>query len=75
MDEIHIGKAIHEKIKEQGRKMTWLAGQLNCDRTNIYKILKKPHLDSELLLRISKILDHDFFNFYSEDVKNSGKPK
>lgn len=39
----------------------WLAKKINCDRTNIYKIFQRPSIDTELLARISKALDYDFF--------------
>lgn len=73
MNDIHIGKMIRKTLDEQGRKITWFAEQLNCDRTNIYKILQKQHLDAELLLRISKILNFDFFSYYSKDIKDNNK--
>ena len=32
----------------------------NTDRTNVYKILNKETIDLQLLIRISKLLHHDF---------------
>jgi len=41
--DIHIGLLIQNKMNEQGRSANWLAKQLNCDRSNIYKIYMKSN--------------------------------
>jgi plasmid maintenance system antidote protein VapI len=66
MKEIHIGKLIQAKMEAEGRSVTWLAKQLHCYRSNVYKIYQKQTIDMDLLLRISKILKTDFFNYYSD---------
>ena len=67
--DIHIGQAIEHVLREQGRSASWLAKQLHCDRTNIYKIFKRASIDTVLLQRISAALDVDFFRLY---VKKPG---
>lgn len=57
----HIGKAIKKELARQERSVTWLARQLFCDRSNIYRIFQKESLDTHLLARISIILRHNFF--------------
>lgn len=52
-------------MREQGRTTVWLARQLGCARTFVYRIYERPSIDTSLLLRISKILEHDFFCDYS----------
>jgi hypothetical protein len=47
------------------RSAVWLAKQLNCDRSNIYRIYQKEVIDTCLLFNISKVLHFDFFQFYS----------
>ena len=70
-EEIHIGKLIRKKWEEDGHSVSWLARKMSCDRTNIYKIFEKKHIDVVQLLRISLILNHDFFAYYSDYfVKN-----
>ena len=63
---IHIGELIEEELHRQERSVTWFAKKLCCDRTNAYKIFKKQNIDTDLLLRISQILDKDFFTTYSQ---------
>ena len=70
-DEIHIGKLIHQKLKEKERTVSWLARKLHCDRSNIYKIFKKSNVDLHLLLKISNILEYDFFKLLSEKINNN----
>ncbi|MCF0191794.1 MAG: XRE family transcriptional regulator [Marinilabiliaceae bacterium] len=65
---IHIGQEIEACLHKQERSVAWLARQLNCDRTNIYKIFKKESIDTLLLQRISKVLNYDFFALYSDNV-------
>lgn len=62
---VHIGNLIKEELRRQGRSVGWFARELYCDRTNVYDIFKRPSLDTSLLLRISQLLQHDFFRYYS----------
>lgn len=52
-------------MQRQGRSASWLAQQICCERRNVYKIYSRASLDTELLLRISRALNHDFFRYYS----------
>lgn len=63
---IHIGQLIEAELHRQERSVTWFAKKLYCDRTNVYKIFKKQSIDTELLWRISVILDCNFFKIYEE---------
>jgi len=66
---IHIGEAIEKELAAQRRSAAWLAEQIYCDRSNVYRLFRKSSIDSELLLRISHILDRDFFALYSEEIR------
>lgn len=70
---IHIGKIIESELHRQERSVTWFANKLYCDRTNIYKIFKRGSIDSDLLLRISNVLNHNFFNYYLNELENYEK--
>ena len=65
---IHIGKMIEAELHRQERTVAWFARNLYCERTNVYHIFKRQSLDTELLLRISRLLDHDFFKYYSSEA-------
>jgi len=61
-DEIHIGKNIKNRMKEEGRSANWLAKKLSCNRANIYKIYEKSDINIVRLLQISRALNYNFFN-------------
>ncbi len=63
---VHTGRLIACELKRQRRPVSWLAEKLYCDRSNVYRLLQKSSLDSNLLLRISNILRCDFFAAYSK---------
>lgn len=65
LTKIHIGREIKRVLQEQRRPASWLAQQLSCNRTNVYKIFGKSSIDTHLLMRISKILSYDFFYYLS----------
>lgn len=68
---MHVGQLIREEFlkHEKSHSVTWFAQQLNCNRANIYNIFNRSSIDTELLYRISKVLDHDFFLDISEEYK------
>lgn len=68
---IDIGQAIKEQMERQGKTVGWLAKELSCDRTNIYSIYRRQSIDSNLLLRISVALQHNFFEILSEEFNQS----
>ena len=42
--------------------------ELNCSRSNVYKIFEKPTLDTAILLQVSKLLKVDFFRYYTNEL-------
>lgn len=68
---MHIGERIREVLSQQPKTHTvvWFAKQLNCDRRNIYKIFLRNNIDIILLLRISRILNHNFFKELSDSIE------
>lgn len=63
--DIHIGKLIRSYLKQHGQSVSFLARELGCKREQCYRIFAKKSIDTDLLLRISKILQHDFFTYYT----------
>ncbi len=62
---IHIGTIIREELKIQNQTVSWLARQLRTNRMAVYRIFESPSIDTSLLLRLSLILNTDFFAIYS----------
>lgn len=65
---IDIGQVIKERVISQRISVVWLARQLGCSRTNVYKIFEKHSVDTEQLMRISQVLNFDFFKPYMEEL-------
>ena len=65
---IHIGSLIEQELRRHDRSVTWLASELHCDRTNVYKVFKRKSIDTRLLVDISVILQHNFFLDYADEV-------
>ena len=54
------------ELAQQGRSITWLATQLGYSRQYMYKLFRRKWIYTDLLLKISDLLDYDFFRCYSE---------
>lgn len=70
-DKRDIGQLIKIELERQERTVSWFARKLCCDRSNVYKIFKRSTIDTELLLRISQILQHDFFEIYRKQINGN----
>lgn len=66
---MHIGNKIQEVIRERGMSVPAFASAIHCTRGNVYKILGKSSIDTELLLKISEVLEYDFFKEYSSCIQ------
>src|SRR5687767_14759979 len=64
---VEIGHKIKEVFDNQNMKLTEFADELGTVRQNVYRIFKKRHLDTGLLLKISQVLHHNFFQYYVGD--------
>ncbi|MBR1521121.1 MAG: helix-turn-helix transcriptional regulator [Bacteroidaceae bacterium] len=58
---ISIGEKIKDELCRQERGVSWLAEKLGCSRMAVYRIFEKNSIDTHLLYRIGKVLNHDFF--------------
>lgn len=68
LSSIHIGSLIEEQVRIHKMSISSFAKKLNCDRTNVYDIFKRATIDTELLYRISKVLNYNFFDLYSKKL-------
>ena len=64
--ESHIGRIIKAELARQGRSIAWLANEVNYTRQNMYHLLNRGFVYTDLLLKISEILHCDFFHHYSD---------
>ena len=66
MATVEIGQKIKEVFEARHKKLTDFADELGTVRQNVYRIFRKRHLDTGLLLKISQVLDYNFFQYYIE---------
>ncbi|MBO7652381.1 MAG: XRE family transcriptional regulator [Bacteroidales bacterium] len=66
---INIGMAIREELKRQERSVAWFARKLGTSRMACYRIFESYSIDTYMLLKISRALNHDFFALYSDSMK------
>ena len=64
MAPVEIGQKIKEVFDGRHMKLTDFADELGTVRQNVYRIFRKRHLDTGLLLKISQVLHHNFFQYY-----------
>lgn len=69
---MHVGDFIKKEMVRQGRRVSWLANQLGCHRNNVYLIYSRSWIDTETLMKISAILQHDFFADLSKEFQKEG---
>lgn len=72
VNELHIGQRIHDELKRNGITVTWLAQQLNMERSGLYYTFRHNSISLELLLRISAILNHNFMQDVTDIYRKYG---
>ena len=65
---LSIGQIIKEELDKQGLSAGWLAKELGCNRSSIYRCLSRNSIDTDLLAEISRVLGRDFFKDLSDNL-------
>lgn len=65
---IHIGQIIHQRVLESEIDIYRICKFLHCSEDEINAMYTSKSLDSEILLRWSKILEYDFFRIYTQHL-------
>lgn len=65
---IHIGTMVKMKWEEVEISLERACNFLNCSEEEIQEMFVSKSLDSELLLRWSKLLQYDFFRIYTQHL-------
>lgn len=64
-----LGDLIKDVVKKQQWDISKLAERLSMTRGNVYKIFEKESIPVDLLGRISKVLNHNFFEDVARDLE------
>ncbi len=72
--QFHIGHLIKQHVESHGIGVGWLSKQLHCHSNTIYNIFERNWIDTQTLMKLSQVLNHDFFaDFPANYQKRSGE--
>ena len=66
--EIHIRTLINQAVTESGTEMSRICNFFKCSEEEIEQMYKRKSLDTEILLKWSKLLQYDFFRMYTQHL-------
>jgi transcriptional regulator with XRE-family HTH domain len=69
---VHIGQLIEDRLTAAGISKAELGKRINRARQNVSHILTRPTIDTDLLLKISRALEYDFFQYYVMELNQGG---
>lgn len=72
---IHIGNKIKSIVNKKGMTVSEFSRRINKSRENVYSIFKRKTIDTGLLATISKVLEYDFFQYYTSLLSEFQKLK
>lgn len=65
---IHVGSLIRQRVTEYEVDISRICNFFKCEVSEIEKMYNAESLDSNILLRWSKLLGYDFFRIYSQHL-------
>lgn len=65
---IHIGQSIKLRVEEVCMPIHRICSFLECNENEVEKMYKQKSLDTDILLKWSKLLEYDFFRLYSQHL-------
>ncbi len=65
---IHLGSLIKSLVIERNIEISRFCNYLKCTEQEISEIYLQEHLSTDILLKISKLLEYDFFRIYSSHL-------
>jgi|SRR5690606_18363471 len=85
--DIHIGTLINHAVTDSGIEISRICNFFKCTPADVYVMFESKTIDTEILLKWSKLLEYDFFRIYTQHMilyappsadnpaTNSGLPK
>lgn len=70
----HMGELIRKHLEQKGIAGSWLAERLGIHRTSVYKMLRRPSIDTDTLYKISILLNYNFFETLTAYFIKNDKP-
>ena len=66
---IQIGNVIKKVMEEKNVSSSELASRLSVHPGSISRLFNYRHMHSSLLQKISQALGHDFFKYFTQDIR------
>ncbi|PRB05313.1 transposase [Chryseobacterium sp. MYb7] len=66
--DIHIGILIAQRVTESGLNTMRICNFLKCSEKEILEMYQSKSLDTEMILKWSKLLEYDFFRLYTQHL-------
>ena len=66
--EINIGQMIDKAVTESGIEMSRICNFFKCKEKEVTEMYQAKSLDTEILLKWSKLLEYDFFRIYTQHL-------
>ena len=68
-----LGEHIKAVMSQKNVTVKQLSEAIHCERSNVYDILQRENIGSDLLMKISLVLKYDLFEFHSCQYKEQLK--
>ncbi len=65
---IHIGTLINQRVTESGIEISRICNFLKCVEEEVLEMYQSKSLDTEIILKWSKLLEYDFFRIYTQHL-------
>ncbi|GEN72696.1 hypothetical protein CLA01_27680 [Chryseobacterium lathyri] len=65
---IHIGTLINKAVTESGIEISRICNFFKCTEKEIEEMYQQKSMDTELLLKWSKLLEYDFFRLFCQHL-------
>lgn len=65
---IHLGKLILQRVREKNMDPEKICSVMKCTEKQLSAMYESKSLDTDVILRFSKLLEYDFFRIYSQHL-------
>ena len=66
---VQIGSVIKKVMEDKKMSPSQLASRLSVHPGSISRIFNYKHMHSSLLQKLSQVLGHDFFKYFTQDIR------
>ena len=65
---IHIGQMIEKDVADSGIEISRICNFMKCTEEEVKQMYQSKSLDTDILLKWSKLLEYDFFRVYTQHL-------